>query len=380
MKKLLASLLAIAMIAALILSGCSPAPAPEPAAPEPAAPTPAAPAPAAPEPAAPDAIKMYFFTNGTRTDGTWSQNIYEAYEYITEKYPEVETRFTDLVPFADEGSYITVAGEEGVDLVYVDGSFSWYDAFLEYAPRYPDTWFINANLSPAEFETWPDNVKSYNMEEHQAGFLAGVAMGLMTETNKIGYVGGLPYPTIIRVGCGYEMGAKWINPDVEFSPTYTASWVDVEKAYEHATALIGSGADVLCHYSDNGGFGVIKACQESGAYFVGEARDQYEYAPDVALTSFLTNHPLMAETALLEYKAGTIEHSVTEVYLGGEYDWPFIAPLTNVPAEVVSTVEEAKQLIADGTIVVPYISDGDKIGNLSLDELGIPTAAELGVE
>jgi basic membrane lipoprotein Med (substrate-binding protein (PBP1-ABC) superfamily) len=39
-------------------------------------------------------------TIGSRTDGSWSQNFYETYQLIKEKFPEVDVKFSDHIPFA----------------------------------------------------------------------------------------------------------------------------------------------------------------------------------------------------------------------------------------------------------------------------------------
>jgi basic membrane protein A len=222
-------------------------------------------------------------TEGSRTDGAWSQAWFEAYNYLKTKYPDVEVTFSDLCPYAETSAILETRAQKGVNILYLD-SF-WLEATQKVAPRYPKTWFILRNLPDSLFRSLSDNVATYATKDHQGAFLAGVAAGMVTKTNTIAYVAGVDYPDIIRAGKGFEEGAKLVNPKVKLLVMYTGDWVDVQKGYEAAKALIQAGADVIMHYSDNAGKGVFQAAKEHNIFVVGEARDQVELAPKLTITS-----------------------------------------------------------------------------------------------
>lgn len=304
-------------------------------------------------------IKMVFDTIGSRTDGSWSQAIFEAYEYIKANYDsEVEASFTDLNPPAEFPAILDKQAADGADIIYVEDA--WYEALLEVAPKYPDTKFIMTHLDQARLDKLPDNVTSPNSREEEGAFLAGVAAALMTETNKIAYIqaveGSAP---LIRAGYGFFTGAKYINPDIETIMAYTGDWVDVQKGYMTANTVINQGADVIIHFTDNAGLGVIKAAQEKDVYIIGEALDQEPFAPNHVITSFLVPHDKLAEWALENYKAGTLKKEIVE--FGVKEGWPVLAPLTNVPEEVKQKVEEVKQKIISGEIEVPNKTNRDDL-------------------
>jgi basic membrane protein A len=324
----------ILTLVVLLLAGC-------------AKPTPAPP---------PEAIKMAIATIGAKTDGSWSQSFYEAYLYIQKKYPNVDVTFSDLCPYAEFPSILETFGGMGIDLVYVDSA--WFEAVSKVAPKHPNTWFVMPNLTEADLEVLSNNVTTYVSKDEQGGYLAGVAAGMITKTNKLGYVAGADYPDIKRAGNGFALGARSVNPDVTLSVVYTGDWVSVEKGYESAKALIALGVDVIMHYNDNAGLGVIKAAKEAGVYVVGEARDQADLAPANVITSYLVDHPRLAEKALLDLKAGTISKRVQE--FGIEEGWPVMAPLRNVPEEVKVKVKETETAIKKGEIAVPVIFEDPK--------------------
>jgi basic membrane protein A len=303
-------------------------------------------------------ITMIFDTIGARTDGSWSQGIFEAYEYIKATYPEVEASFTDLNPPAEFPAILDKQAADGADIIYVEDA--WYEALLEVAPKYPNTKFIMTHLDQGRLDKLPDNVTSPNSREEEGAFLSGVAAALMTKSDKIAYIqaveGSAP---LVRAGHGYFSGAQYINPNIETIMAYTGDWVDVQKGYMTADTVINQGADVIMHFTDNAGLGVIKAAEEKGVYIIGEALDQIQFGPKSVLTSFLVPHDKLAEWALENYKAGTLKKEIIE--FGVKEGWPVLAPLTNMPDDVKAKIEEVKQKIISGEIIVENKTSRDDL-------------------
>jgi len=245
--------------------------------------------------------------------------------------------------------------------------------------KYPDTWFVGTEDDWGVLRLCPGNVTTYSRAKWEACFLAGVAAGMVTETNKVGWVGGVDYATIVRQGAGLELGAKWINPDVEFFGMFEGTWVDVEKGYETAKAVLAMGVDVLGHYCDNAGLGVFKAGEETGVWLIGESRDQHGDVPDLVITSILTDHSRMYERALLDYKAGVIRHTVN--MFDAKSGWPSIAPLTNVSQEVKDTIAAVEKLIIEGKIVIPEVMETEQLGKIDVSEFveELPPPEEVGI-
>jgi basic membrane protein A len=296
---------------------------------------------------------MAFGTITSRTDGSWGQNIYEAYLYITEKYPEVETTFSDIIPWGEMPAWLELHGEEGTDLLYLDSGATVFGFVTEVAPKYPDMWFVTGGGGVDINVQLPDNVIMYESQQHQGSYLTGVAAGLMTETNKIGHMAALDYPMIIRNWKAWELGAKLVNPDVEVINIYTGAWGDPENDLEVGTALVEMGPDVLFHDTDS--LSIFKVAEDAGVWVVGVHRDQSDNAPGRVITSALANHPLQAEQGLLDFMAGTIAAAKDVKSYGIEAGWPVFAPLTNVPEEVIAKVKEVEEAIHAGEIVVPEI-------------------------
>jgi len=314
---------------------------------------------------------MAFGEIGSRNDSGWGQGIHEAYLHVTEKYPEVEATFTDEIPWADFPTWLELQGEKGAQLLYTDSAQTWGEAMDLVLPNYPDMWHACPGSDAGVMALRPENSIGMNYPAEWCGFLVGVAAGKVTETNTVAYVSGVDYPEIARIGAGMELGAKWVNPDIEFLYIWTMDWNDSGKAYESTMSLVDAGADVILGYFDGAGLGVISACEDAGVWRLGWALDQYAIEPSpLILTSFLTGHWVLADQAVQEFKAGTISHKSVMVPLIRP-EWKATAPVTNAPAEIQALITQTEKAIRAGMIDVPAIRIGSRLGTLDLAELGI---------
>jgi basic membrane lipoprotein Med (substrate-binding protein (PBP1-ABC) superfamily) len=301
-------------------------------------------------------VKMHIVTCGPKTDGSWSQGLYEGYLNIKQKYPEVEIGWTDTLPFAEHVPVFESLASKGIDIIYT--SEVGFEAARDLAPKYPNTWFVIINLHEEHVGVGhvSSNISSYTVRSEQGGYLSGIAAAEMSKTGKIGHIGGFSYPCVVIPAVGLAMGARSINPEVTVHTVYLGSWNDPQKGYNATKTLIDAGCDVFLAMSDDGNFGVIDACKEQKKWIIGEARDQNEYAPDLVITSRLCPHVQMVEACLLDYKAGELKGNHVR-YFGLQEGYDVIAPLRNVPDSVRARIEEAKAKILSGEIKVPVIFD-----------------------
>ena len=212
-------------------------------------------------------------------------------------------------------------------------------------------WFVTGGGGLEINDKLPPNVTIYMVSQEEGEFVAGVVAGMMTKTNKIGFVSAFDYPAIVANWKAWELGAQYVNPDVETIVAYTGAWGDAEKHYETVRAVIDQGIDVLNHDLDSMGF--LKAAKESGVSIIGAHRDQSYLEPGLFLTSALILHGEMAELALKDYMAGTISKKGKKLGFKDGYDTTI--PLTNVPDDVKDKTEKVKKMIKSGEIEVPLI-------------------------
>ena len=238
--------------------------------------------------------------------------------------------------------------DAGMDLVIAIG-FTHESAMYSVSADYPDTKF-------AIVDTVVDmpNVASLVFEEHEGSFLVGVVAGLMTKSNKVGFVGGMEVPLIRKFEVGFIEGVKYVNPNAEVFSGYVGDFNDPGRGKEMAISQYERGADVIYHAAGGTGLGVIEAASDNGFYAIGVDSDQDHLAPGTVLTSMVKRVDLAVYETIKDVLEGKFEAGVRSfgVADGGVGTSPFTFTKHIVPASVLEAVEDARAKIISGEIVV----------------------------
>ncbi|NOJ79884.1 BMP family lipoprotein [Myxococcus xanthus] len=207
------------------------------------------------------------------------------------------------------------------------------------------------------------NVRTVLFKEQEGSFLVGALAGLVTKTNKVGFVGGIEVPLIQRFEVGYRAGVKTTNAQASqaLMSVYTGSFNNMAAGKQVAQDLIAKGADVLFHAAGADGIGVIQAVKEARAagksvYAIGVDSDQSHVAPDAILTSMMKYSDLAVYQAAKDLVDGTF--SAGEQVLGLKENGVGMAEVrVDFPgkAEALQKVEALRQRIISGTIQVPAV-------------------------
>ena len=241
------------------------------------------------------------------------------------------------------------APSQGSDITFAIG-FLMTDALTNVAPQ-------NAEAKFAIIDSVVDapNVASLNFKEEEGSFLVGALAGLMTESDKIGFIGGLEVPLIKKFEVGFKAGVMSTNPDAQVLTTYAGSFEDPGKGKEIALSQYADGADVIYHASGGTGLGLFQAAQEKGAGYwaIGVDSDQYELAPDNVLTSMMKRVDTAVYNTIKEAKEGAFNPGIH--VFGLKEEGVGLSPTTdkNTPQDVIDQVNELGKQIIDGKIVVP---------------------------
>jgi basic membrane protein A len=311
-------------------------------------------APPAEEPAAPESEaekgSVAMILPGPIGDQGWNTKAYLALEEYEEQ--GFKTAYVDEVPDADNESYLRSYGEQGFDLVVGHG-FTFVDPVMKVAPEFPDThYFVTAGLPAADAEL-PSNVGFMQYHSEQGCYLAGMLAAMVSEAQKIGYVGAQPTPICLADLAAYKMGAREVNPDIEVMEVWAGVWNDPAKGKEVALTLIDNGADVLIHDADLTGTGALQAGKEKGIHVIGMIDDQSEVAPDLFLTSVLVDVSEAIASQMDLIASGEFGGVWKPGVPDGIVDIAELGP--DVPDDVAQKIEERKQQIRDGEFEVPAI-------------------------
>lgn len=257
-------------------------------------------------------------------------------EQIINKFNTPET--------AEAATAMRELAEEGCNIIFAT-SFGFEDFLLEVAAEYPDVEFCHATGYQASSTDLP-NVHNYFGAIYQARYLSGIAAGLKTETNKLGYVTAMPFAECISGFDAFYLGAKSVNPDVEMLVMYTNSWNDPTKEAQVAQALIDEGCDVIGQHCDS--TAPATTAQKNNVWHVGYNSNMIEAAPKASLTSavwdwsqyliYAVNHRVEATAIALDWSKGLAD-GVVDI---SELNEDIIAEGTK------EAIEEARERILSG--------------------------------
>lgn len=244
---------------------------------------------------------------------------------------------------------LTELANSGADITWAIG-FLMADATAAVADRLPDKTFGIIDMVVEK-----PNVASVLFKENEGSFLVGVIAGMMTETNKIGFVGGMQSPVISRFEEGFKAGVKTVNPDAEVLIAYTGSFDNPSAGKEAANTQYEAGADIVFHAAGADGLGVIEAAKERGEgfYAIGVDSPQHHLAPDNVLASMVKR----VDNAVFDISKlkmdGKFEAKLYHLGLKEEGVGVAYNPDLPVPDNVKQAVEEWRQKIINGDITVP---------------------------
>lgn len=312
-------------------------------------------APAAEEPAEPmepvdteeDLFSIYAIFS-TPAEEPWVSVITAACEKLVEE-GRATFAYTDNLGYAGdfERELRQVCADLQPDLITGD-AFGNEEAARRVAKDFPEIAFaFGSGLGPAD-----TNFSVFDNWIHEPAYLLGVIAAHLTETDKIGVVGGMPVPEVNRITNAFIFGVKDYNPDAVVYVTFINSWFDPAAAKEAALAQIEQGADIL--YAER--FGVIEAAAENGLWVFGQMNDQHELAPDYVLSSSVWNLTPTFEYLVDSVNAGFFTaqdlKDFSMMAKGGAYLAPFHGLEDQVPDELKALISQLEQEILEGVLRV----------------------------
>jgi basic membrane protein A len=170
------------------------------------------------------------------------------------------------------------------------------------------------------------NIKSILFKEHESSFLAGVMSALVTQTNKIGYFGGLDNDLFNRFRSGYEQGARYVNPEINVTSMYSPDpdnlWQNFEGGKEVGEIMLEDGIDIIYPAADQTGMGIYEALNESRnqgnqVYGIGVDIDIDFLYPGLILTSAIKQYGTAVKILIEDlvndtWSNGTLEIGIAE--------------------------------------------------------------------
>ena len=378
MKKILAMLLVLAMALSLVACGGASAPAATepkadaPAADAPAADAPAADAPAADAPAAGVITKVALVTDvGTIDDESFNQACWQGVEAWCSAN-NVDYTYYQPTEDSTDARVLSIAQaiNEGANTIVMPG-YLFGATLTVVMEEYPDVYFIAVDVAAGDltvdYTTYYDptaNVACLTFSEEQAGYLAGYA-AVKEGFTKLGFLGGMAVPAVIRYGYGFVQGAdaaaKELGVEIELNYTYGGQFAGSPEITAKMEGWYQAGTEVV--FACGGGIytSALEAAEKNNGKVIGVDVDQ-SYISELIITSAMKQLQNVTETVLAELNAGNWANyggAITNFDLSkGEYvglpvdSWT----LANYTVEEYNAL---KNQLADGSLVVDNNTEVD---------------------
>ena len=217
---------------------------------------------------------------------------------------------------------IDQAIKEGANVVVMPG-YLFGASIVREQEKYPDVYFIAVDVGAGDltedYATYYDpaaNVVCATFAEEQAGYLAGYAV-VMDGYTKLGFLGGMAVPAVIRYGYGWLQGArdaaKELGVEVECNYTYGGQFFGDANITAKMEGWYAGGTEIV--FACGGGIytSAVEAANIHGAKVVGVDVDQ-SYIDACIVTSAMKGLQNVTETIL-----GALEAGEWDATYGGKF-------------------------------------------------------------
>ncbi len=250
--------------------------------------------------------------------------------------------------------------EAGCQIIF-GNSYGYMNYMAEMAEEYPEVIFSHCSGYMGN----DTNFNNYFGAIYQARYLSGIAAGLKTQTNKIGFVAAMQTPEVIGGFDAFALGVQSVNPDAVVYVKYTNTWYDATLERQTADALLDMGCDVIAQHCDTANPQI--AAQERGVWGCGYNADMTVDAPKGHLTA-----PVWHWGAVYTKEAQAVVDGTwkpEKIFLTMADGLVDISPLSENCAEgTVEAIEAARAKIVSGEFDVFEGPLFDNAGNQILDE------------
>ena len=228
---------------------------------------------------------------GTIDDKGFNQGTYEGVKQygeekgISYKYYKPVEKTTDAYLSAME-----LAIEGGAKIIVAPG-FRFTEAMYIAQDTWPDTKFVLLDGVPTQNGESKTNANTVGIQyaEEQAGFLAGYA-AVVEGYKKLGFMGGVATPAVVRYGYGYIQGAEAAAKelgvtDVEINYYYTGTFDATPETQTLAATWYQNGTEIIFACGSGVGQSVMAAADASSGKSIGVDIDWAEESETVVTSA-----------------------------------------------------------------------------------------------
>ncbi|HEV7199303.1 MAG TPA: BMP family ABC transporter substrate-binding protein [Candidatus Limnocylindria bacterium] len=224
-----------------------------------------------------------------------------------------------------------------------------------------DQFQVNTDFG-GEWEPLP-NYESLIFSEQQAGYLAGILAGSISESGEVAALGGSgTIPPVVNYMRGFENGVHSVNADATVHLKYVSN--DLTTAFNDPTTgktfadeflAVNENVDLLFAVAGKTGNGMLDSVVEHGIYGFGVDVDQWVSLPDAAIcivTSAEKHLTLGVSESITSFAAGDVRSN--NVFYGADNNGIGLAPYYQfsdlVTDDIQAAIDDAFDAMASGDL------------------------------
>ena len=283
---------------------------------------------------------------GPMNDAGYNQAMHESMTQMNKKITCVKLIEAENVP-DEAGAKTTMENmiQQGAKLIFAT-AFSHQNPAFDLAKTHKDVIFEHAG-------GWmmSDNFANYFGAPPNSWYAMGVAAGLTTKSNKLGFVAAFPLGWTTTFINAFTLGAQSVNPKVQTNVAYTFNWGDRAKEADATNSLINQGADVITMHVDSPST-IISTAESRGVNSIGfQNLAAQQFAPE----NWITGSGYTLGDKITWLTSTVLDKTWKPIFLrcGVKDGCMAIAPFgPKVPKDVQDKVLQAMKDADDGKLVV----------------------------
>jgi basic membrane protein A len=311
-----------------------------------------------------DAFELALITDlGTIDDRSFNQGSWEGVvQYATEN--NIAHKYYKPADQGDDAylNAIDLAVQGGAKVIVTPG-YLFEVPIFQAQDIYKNVKFVlldgtpnNGNYDAFESKIG-DNTVAITYAEEQSGFLAGYA-AVIDGYRKLGFMGGMAVPAVIRFGHGYIQGADYAAAElglaagsVSVNYYYTGTFAPAPEISAMAAAWYNDGIEVI--FSCGGGicFSIFPAADNSGNVVIGVDGDQSGESPTV-ITSAMKLLTKSVYDKIVQFYNGSFPGGQAEIYSAANLGVGLPMETSKFKTFTQAQYDAVYAKLQDGTIVV----------------------------
>ncbi|MBQ8614525.1 MAG: BMP family ABC transporter substrate-binding protein [Ruminiclostridium sp.] len=303
--------------------------------------------------------KVGVILNGYMNDKSWSQSHYEGM-VETAKQLNLDITYKEFVTTDSVLGIIDELVDNGCEIIIANSAI-YSEHIVKAAEQYPEIFFFHATGTSCR-----KNLSTYFGRMYQMRYLTGIAAGLQTKTNEIGYAAAFPIPEVNRGINAFALGVRSVNPEAKVYVRWINSWnADMATANAAETLISEHNIDILAMHTDS--LEPLRVADEHGVMSIGYNIDNSALYPETYLTAAVWDWEKFYTSHILRCLQGKFEG--VNYWEGSDTGIMDIAPLSEKAEDGINEVIEAERArLNNGTFDVFYGPIYDNEGNLRVAE------------